>query len=194
MTLIALLWLCFIAEALALSHDSGWRYSSDGRKKAGVGKHREGEWGWPAICQGVEKFAVFKKTQTTLKWLGQSGFSRYGKDLKVDWKKYFGFTVDCSCNFSSAQCYSLGRALICGVGNAFQVTECYITGFVQISYITGTYLRFKSQKSCPLGFTSVKKPHILFSYFVLLYKSNLDILRIIHPTINPGRIAGPRSF
>ena len=55
---------------------------------------------------------------------GQSGLSRYGKDLKTDWKKHFGFTVDCYCNFSSAWCYSLRRAFICGAGNMFQVTKC----------------------------------------------------------------------
>lgn len=72
MTLIALLWLCSMAEALTLSHDSGWRYSSDRTKEAGVCKHREEEWGWPAIWQRVEKFAVLRKK--TLKWLAKVGF------------------------------------------------------------------------------------------------------------------------
>lgn len=56
-------------------------YSSDGSNKAVVCKHRKEVWGWPAICQRVERFEVFtetkqnpQKNQLALKWLAKMCF------------------------------------------------------------------------------------------------------------------------
>lgn len=99
MTLMALIRLCSIAGGLPLSHDSGWRCSSDGSNEAAVCKHGEGEGVWPAVCQRVDKFAVFRK-KPTLKWLAKVGFLGMERIWRlIGWKKHFGFTVDCYCNF-----------------------------------------------------------------------------------------------
>lgn len=74
-----------------MSHDSGWGYFSDGNSYAGVCKQRKGKW---ACLQYTKELRNQQSSKTALEMSGQSRISRYGKDLNVDRKKHFGFTVD----------------------------------------------------------------------------------------------------
>lgn len=71
MTLIALLWLCSVAEALSMSHDSGWGYFSDGNSYAGVCKQRKGKW---ACLQYTKELRNQQSQKQHLKWVAKVGF------------------------------------------------------------------------------------------------------------------------